>query len=313
MPSAVDIEHARRLGNAEIFNRPPPPDRLKVMQSLMELPTDPEAVPAPQWEGSMHRSPVPTDRMAAILAVADYPRILVELASDPNSEVRDQAAAVAAFLRIEAVMPALGSILDSPIPPWPWKGWSPAGEKPSVLRSRSHKYVQAVAAWRVAVVGLAGFDRRELVPHLIPILFNPPDWFVAPRQLDLRHDGDEVHRAREAVYRMLVRSGGHAAWEALKKFEEQELMAAARVPMGHVHTDDDEVVAAVTLFFTSLHADNRVRSAALAAPVKVDQIAIRGERARARVVLSISHVFRASLRRQDGIWRVDYYWPLPNL
>ena len=304
MPSAADIEYARRLGNAEAFDRPPPPDREKVIQNLTELPIIHGLLQVPQWMGSMHQLPLPTDRLAAILAVADHPRILVELASDPNSPVRSHAAAVASFFQIEAVIPALESMLDSPIPPWPWLETSTAADKSAALRARTNAYVETVAAWRVAIVSLAAFNRRELFPRLTAILFDPPDWFIAPHQPDLRRDRDEVRNAREAVYRMLVRSGGLADWDTLKKFEEQVLPPSPNSTVNVGRGDEAGVALATLSYFMSIHPS-------APAPGKVDQVAIRGERARARMDMSskdLVKAYRVSLRRQNGIWRVDDYW-----
>lgn len=307
MPSPADIEHARRLGNAELFDRPAPLDRDQIIQSLAVLPLLPELPQTPRWHGTMHSSPLPNDRMAAILAVPEHPRILVELAYDPSSPVRGHAAAVAAYLRIEAVVPALLSMLDAPLPPGPGRGPGGQGETSSSARVRANRYAEAVAAWRVAVVGLASFDRRELFPRLTAILFNPPSWFTPPEQLDLERDRAEVYRARAAVYRMLVRSGITAEWEGLVVFEAQSLPEAAGLPSG---TDRDEaaVVAAVVRYFAGI--EHRRRPSA--ARTRIDQVAIRGERARARLDFgsrSSREVLRVSLRRQDDIWRVDDYWP----
>jgi hypothetical protein len=307
LPSAAEIEHARRLGNAELFDRPPPSDRDKIIQSLTLLPLIPELLQVPRWEGSLHSSPLPTDRMAAILAVAEHPRILVELASDPSSPVQSHAAAVAAFLRIEAVVPALLSMLDAPIPPPPGRETAAQRESSSAAKLRAHRYAEAVAAWRVAVVGLASFDRRELFPRLMAILFDPPSWFTPPGQLDLKQDGVEVGQAREAVYRMLVRAGIPADWEGLLVFEAQALPPAASLGI-QARGDDAAAAAAVVRYFSGIESHRRSSSAL----TKIDQIAIRGERARARLDVGSgpSHeLLRVSLRRQNGIWRVDDYWP----
>jgi hypothetical protein len=254
--------------------------------------------------GSIHQLPLPTDRLAAILAVTDHPKILVELASDPSSPVRSHAAAVASFLQIEAVIPALESMLNSPIPPRPEQETSTPADKSSALRDRTNAYAEAVAAWRVAIVGLAAFDRRELVPRLTAILFTPPDWFVAPRQPDPRRDCDEIRSARAAVYRMLVRSNGLAEGAALKKFEEHVLPPSPNRPINVGRADEACVALATSGYFANICPSGP-------APGKVDQVAIRGERARARIDMSsmdLGAVYRVSLRRQDGIWRVDDYW-----
>jgi hypothetical protein len=306
----VAIEHARRLGNAELFDRPPPPDRDKVVQNLTELPVIPELLQLPRWAGSLHSLPVSEDRLAAILAVPDHPRILVDLASDPSSPVRSHAAAVAAFLQIEAVIPPLMSMLEVPIPPGPWRAPGMPSESSSASRIRANRYAEAVATWRVAVVGLAGFDRRELFPRLMALLFDPPGWFVPPQQLDLEHDRREVYRAREAVYRMVVRSGGPAEWEGLKAFESQTLPSPSglreQLP-GQPHSEEGEVSVAIARYFSGIESHRR----SLTAETTIDQIAIRGERARARLDIGATaqrEMYRISLRRQDGIWRVDDYW-----
>lgn len=307
LPSAVEIEHARRLGNAELFDRPPPSDRDKVIQSLSLLPLMPELPQIPRWGGSFHTSPLPTERMAAILAVPEHPKLLVELASDPSSPVRSHAAAVAAFLHIEAVVPALLSMLDAVIPPRPAREGVAPGERSSSAKIRVHRYAEAVAAWRVAVVGLASFDRRELFPRLAAILFDPPSWFTPPGQLDLKHDRAEVDQAREAVYRMLVRGGIPADWESLLVFEAQALPRTAGLGI-QARGDDAAVAAAVVRYFAGIEPHRR-SSAAL---TRIDQIAIRGERARVRLDVgrgTAHELLRVSLRRQDGIWRVDDYWP----
>jgi len=305
MPSAADIEHARRIGNAELFDRPPPSDHDKVTQNLTELPLIPELLQTPRWNGSMHSSPLPTDRLAAILAVSEHPRILVELAFDPSSPVRSHAAAVAAFLRIEAVVPALVSILDAPTPPPTWREFRPASESPSAAKLRANRYAEAVAAWRVAMVGLASFDRHELFPRLAAVLFDPPGWFTPPQQLGIEHDRDEVYRAREAVYRMLVRGGAPADWDGLKAFEAKAVQEA---PPVQGRGDEGSVAAAVSGYFAGIESHRRLA----AALTRIDQVAIRGDRARARLEVGSGpsrELYRVSLRRQDGVWRVDDHWP----
>ncbi len=307
MPSPADIEHARRLGDAELFDRPAPSDRDKVIQNLTALPLLPELLQTPRWHGTMHSSPLPNDRMAATLAVAEHPRILVELAYDPSSPVRGHAAALAAYLRIEAVVPALLSVLDTPLPPGPWHGPGGPSETSFAAKARANRYAEAVAAWRVAVVGLASFDRRELFPRLTAILFDPPSWFTPPAQLDLERDRPEIDHARAAVYRMLVRGGGPAEWEGLVVFEAQSLPEAAGLPSG-TNRDEAAVVAAVVRYFAGI--EHRRRPSV--ARTRIDQVAIRGDRARARLDAgsrSSRDGLRVSLRRQDGIWRVDDYWP----
>jgi hypothetical protein len=276
-----------------------------VIQNLTELPLIPELLQVPQWTGCMHRQVLSSDHLAAILAVAEHPRILVELASDPASPVRSHAAAVASYLQIEAVIPALLSLLDSPLPASPWQA-STATDK-SAVRASANAYAEAVAAWRVAIVGLASFDRRELFPRLTGILFAPPDWFKAPRQPDLGRDRDEVRHAREAVYRMLVRGGGPADWEALKQFEAQALVSQAPGAAAMAASPHAAVVETLSRFLAGIQGKPQAELTL----GNVDQIAIRGERARARVDIGKgrSEVFRYSLRRQDGIWRVDDYWP----
>lgn len=305
LPSAVEIEHARRLGRAELFDRPPPSDREKIIQNLTVLPVIPELLQTPTWCGLMHVSPLPADRMAAILAVAEHPRILVELASDPASPLRSHAAAVAAFLRIEAVVPALLSMLDSPLPSGPWRARGDQPELSSVAKLRANRYAEAVAAWRVALVGLASFDRRELFPRLMAILFDPPTWFAPPEQVDLAQDRVEVDRARAAVYRMLVRAGAAADWQGLTAFEVQTLSQNPGPPV-EAHGDTAGVAAAVVRYFAGVEHRGRARGAS-----PIDQVALRGERARARIDVGdgpTRELLRVSLRRQNGIWRVDDYW-----
>jgi hypothetical protein len=103
---------------------------------------------------------------------------------------------------------------------------------------------------------------------------------------------------------MLVRSGGLADWDTLKKFEEQVLPSS---PNGSVNVGrgGEAGVALATLgYFMGIHPSAPV-------PGNVDQVAIRGERARARIDMSsmdLVEAYRVSLRRQNGIWRVDDYW-----
>lgn len=308
MPSAADIEHARRLGSAELFERPAPSDRDKIIQNLTLLPVIPELLQTPRWDGSMHSAPLPTERMAAILAVADHPRILVELASDSSSPVQSHAAAVAAFLHIEAVVPALLSMLDAPLPPRPRRELGHPGETSSAAKARANRYAEAVAAWRVAVVGLASFDRRELFPRLMAMLFDPPGWFTPPAQIDLKGDRPEVDLARDAVYRMLVRGGTPADWGGLLVFEAQVLPRIAGLRTQAADRDEAAVAAAVVRYFAGVEHHRRPSTALTG----IDQVAVRGERARARLDVDSgpSHrLLRVSLRRQDGIWRVDDHWP----
>jgi hypothetical protein len=173
MPAPAEIEHARRLGNAEVIGRPPPPDREKVDRSLAESDWDLGGPEIPWWDGSRYRPPVSPDRRAAILAVADYEKILLDLTVEPDSRYRGQAAAVAAFLRIEAAIPVLLSILDAPIPETAAVSAKPPGEMGPRLKALEG-HLAAVATWKVAVTGLASLDRPELIDRLTLILFDPP-------------------------------------------------------------------------------------------------------------------------------------------
>jgi len=296
MPSARDIEHARRLGNAELFDRPPPPDRDKVAQNLTALPILPELAQLPTWSGSTHELPVPAERFAAILAVYDRASILVELASDSSSRLRSHAAAVAAFLQIDAAISRLQAMLDTPVSPWPRPAAVREEDRSADGKARLIQYSEAVAAWRIAVVGLASFDRPELFPRLTAILFDPPAWFVAPNQPDRRQDRDEIRRARQAVYRMLVRAGRPSDWRALKSFEAQVFLGIAVASAAT--SDVAQISVAVQRDFTVIQGRAWTDD-------DVDQVAVRGDRARARLR---GHGLRFSLRRQDGIWRVDDVW-----
>jgi hypothetical protein len=297
MPSAADVEHARRLGNAELFDRPPPPDRDKVTQNLAELPILAELAQISRWSGSMHELPVSSDRLAAILAVQDRAEILVEIASDPSSRLRSHAAAAAAYLRVDAAMPAMQAMLDAPISPWPRPQAFRADEHVAEAKASLVHYAEAVAAWRTAAVALASFDRPEFFPRLTALLFEPPAWFVAPNQPDRQHDRDEIRAARQVVYRMLVRAGRSSDWEALKRYEAQvwsgSTIASDALP------DLTQIALAVRRDFTIIQGHAW-------ADDEVDQVAVRGERARARLR---GQGLRFSLRRQDGIWRVDDVWP----
>jgi len=308
MPSAIDIEHARRVGNAGLFDRPPPADPQKVLQALLDAQVLLDTQQLPPWTGSKYRLPVPEDRLAAILAVPDHQAILTALAGDPMSPVRSQAAALAAFLQIEAAMPALRAILDLPIPPKPSHGV----DNPSAPAQRAEitRYTNAVANWRLAIAGLAGFDQGPLFPRLTAILFDPPAWFVAPHQPDPSRDADELRRARQAVYRMLVRSGGKSEWDALKKFEERARSPRVSSPAEQTG-DAAEVSDAISSYFATIEAEHPAH----AAPDRIDQVAVRGERARARAQIQNAgavEAWRVSLRRQDAIWRVEDYWPAAN-
>jgi hypothetical protein len=308
LPSAVDIEHARRVGNADLFDRPPPPDPEKVLRALLDTQVLLDTQQIPPWTGSRHRLPIPEDRLAAILAVPDHPAILVALARDPTSRIRGQAAALAALLQIEAAIPALLAILDAPIPSRPWQAVGQPHEIPAASKAELEGYVDALASWRLAIAGVSLFERRELYPRLAAILFDPPAWFVAPNQPDLLRDTDEVRRAREAVYRTLVRGGGPAEWSALRTFEERTIAAdAAAAPVAPGGDDVHLVAAPIARYFRTIDGEHRFSLS----PSDIDQVAVRGERARARIEVQTGRTvsaYRVSLRRQDGIWRVEDYW-----
>jgi hypothetical protein len=109
---------------------------------------------------------------------------------------------------------------------------------------------------------------------------------------------------------MVVRSGGPAEWEGLKAFESQTLPSPSglreQLP-GQPHSEEGEVSVAIARYFSGIESHRR----SLTAETTIDQIAIRGERARARLDIGATaqrEMYRISLRRQDGIWRVDDYW-----
>lgn len=276
------------------------------MQALTELPLLPELVQIPAWTGSLHESPLSIEHLAAILAVPEHAHLLVEIASSPSSSLRSHAAAVAAFLRIDAVIPALEAMLDAPMPVRPWMQADGLDEKSGAGRARLNRYTEAIAAWRTGVVALASFDRRDTFPRLTAILFDPPDWFAPLHQLDPQHDRDELRRAREAVYRMLVRAGSPSDWESLTRFEAKALANPALIP--GADKDEAQVALAVVRDVVAIMSLGTGGSS----PGDVDQVAVRGDRARAR--LRASHDsgdlwLRVSLRRQNGFWRVDDHWP----
>jgi hypothetical protein len=106
---------------------------------------------------------------------------------------------------------------------------------------------------------------------------------------------------------MLVRGGIPAQWEGLLVFEAQALPRVAGLG-SQARGDEAAVAAAVVRYFAGVEHHRR-SSAEL---TRIDQVAIRGERARARLAVGsgASHEqLRISLRRQDGIWRIDDYWP----
>ena len=248
--------------------------------------------------------------MAAILAVPDHEKILIDLISETGSPYRGQAAATAAFLRIEAAIPVILSVLDAPIPESPWVRPPTPEEWYSARSAEAGRHLAAVATWRVAVVGLALFDRPELIDRLTPILFDPPP--AGFTKLSHPSGGDlmELDRAREAIYRMLVRSGRPSDLAALTRFEKQLLPPKTSGADEMVHGTEGEVTGAVRAYFSSISPRRQLTSRALGGGV-VDQVAIRGDQARARIDMTSGcavEIYRVSLRRQDSTWRVVDYW-----